>query len=345
MPDIPGQGRAAGIRYRLFTLQDEPGESIAISSDPLFARLLKQYKEDVLSGTLTIESPTDRDRHWISSQQVYEYCANALHGTSNGVTRQPLSIRGLHQVDRASEDYQKTQSYFGRKAVEAKTYQNLYMAKCGYAPYTFSARQTTQSYAVPASIPKGLSGNLMEYFTARPSQIYVFNHYGSLRTMTDGPDPIGILSDHTSKALSNTDHVTHRAEASTVFLRNLPYEATSEHLQAMFGSTGLRCAEVDVQKGCAVARFSSWGEASRAVQEHNGTNLMGRQIYVESDNRITVGPSANTSSQARILGVPETKSPIVVDGSGASGANSKLPRHRSVSAVNQMSNHPQKGPG
>ncbi|KAI9724840.1 MAG: hypothetical protein M1812_000116 [Candelaria pacifica] len=340
VPVIVGQGRAAGICYRPFTLQCEPEEGIAIKSDAEFASLLKKYQEDVLSGTLTIETPIAGERRWRVSEQVYQYCDDALLSTPNVATIPLLRVSDAHHLGRTGEDNRKTQSYYGRKAVEAKTYQNLYMAK--YPPYAFSTPQIASSYASSASIPEIVPINLMGPFTPWFAPINAVN-YRSFNPMTEShSDAIGVSCDRSSKPLKspllNRDQGAYTTEALTVSIRNLPYEATSAHIHSMFKSTGLGCLAVDVRPDRrAVARFASEEEAGKAIKRHDGKEFMGRQISVREDNSKVAGSKAGIPYAASVHNIPKDGPPIIVDGSGASGARLKDSRGRSASVIIERS--------
>jgi len=72
-----------------------------------------------------------------------------------------------------------------------------------------------------------------------------------------------------------------------LYVGNLPYSATQESLQAAFDSCGtvesatvITDRDTGQSKGFGFVEMSSDGEAQKAVQQLNGTDMDGREIKV-----------------------------------------------------------------
>ncbi|TPX74376.1 hypothetical protein CcCBS67573_g04352 [Chytriomyces confervae] len=80
-------------------------------------------------------------------------------------------------------------------------------------------------------------------------------------------------------------------QGTQVFVGNLPYSSRWQDLKDLFRPLGLNPIHADIMtenetgrsKGCGMVRFASREEADKAVQNLNGTNVMGRNIIVRLD--------------------------------------------------------------
>ena len=78
------------------------------------------------------------------------------------------------------------------------------------------------------------------------------------------------------------------ASASTVFVRNLPYDATDASLEEHFGEAGpvrgafvVRDKKTKVSRGFGFIHFVLADDAQRAVELYNGKPFNGRNISVD----------------------------------------------------------------
>ncbi len=86
-----------------------------------------------------------------------------------------------------------------------------------------------------------------------------------------------------------------------LYVGNLPYSADQDSLQEAFGACGtvdsvnvITDRDTGQSKGFAFVEMSSDGEAQKAIQELNGTNLGGRDIKVnEAKPRAPRGGGGN----------------------------------------------------
>ncbi|KAI9706533.1 MAG: hypothetical protein M1836_003539 [Candelina mexicana] len=356
VPFFPGQGRAAGIRYRLFTLK---GESKMKSSSSANAGLLSAYESDVIGGILTVVPAqiTDERRRelwgkcWRLCEQVYQHFVNDWRRKEE-TARHPR-VRILPQVNQTSveyreyKEYQANQNYNQCRAVEAKNYQNLYTVKL--SPHAFSPLHSNQSYGA-SSGPSGVSPvEFVNSLTSWSEQTNLVSHGWPSVPVLGSPsspvrDPCAYYRGPFPSHLINGGQGAYSAEPFCVSIKNLPVEATSSNILSMFSSTGLRCVEVAVLlPGRALARFATREEVSKAIQVYDGKDFMGRQINVREDNHPIALSEPSMPNATSIPRHPKDEPPIIVDGSGASGARFKHSQDRSTNVISGKSGPPENG--
>jgi len=78
-------------------------------------------------------------------------------------------------------------------------------------------------------------------------------------------------------------------ESASVFVGNLPFEATQEDISALLSKAG-HVVNVKIQtysngkpKGWGLVEFSSIAEAKKAIAELNRGDILGRKIHVHND--------------------------------------------------------------
>ncbi|KAI9750409.1 MAG: hypothetical protein M1835_001392 [Candelina submexicana] len=358
VPFFPGQGRAAGIRYRLFTLK---GQSKVKSSSAANAGLLLAYESDVIGSILTVVPAqiTDERRReiwgkcWRLSEQVYQHFVNDWRREEE--TAQHPQPRIWPQINQTSvehreyKEHQAIQNYNLCKAVEAKNYQNLYTVKL--SPHAFPPLHSNQTYGAPSG-PSGTSPvKFVNSLAAWSEQTNLVTHGWPSIPVLGSPssparDPCAYYPSPFPSHLINGVQAAHSAEPFCVSIKNLPVEATSSNILSMFSSTGLRCVEVAVLlPGRAVARFATREEASRAVQRYDGKDFLGRPIDVREDNHPIALSEPSMPNATSIPRHPKDEPPIIVDGSGASGARFKHSQDRSPSVISAKSGPPENGHG